>query len=169
MYFLFNIGNCSHQLPGERVVWHVAQRACDSLFSFSWGSEAKIVMCWSVEGKLGNSEHFCLIPFIGACFRSGLSPGILCISELMEKGRSKWKVSSVVIYFKMSANYLGQVTEAEMNTLGLNEKELSQSRWKPFYNIHCLATCMMPCHMSQEMSPTWRKFNNCFSHCQLHH
>lgn len=126
------------------MVWHVAQRARDCLFSFFGEMRLKLLCVDLLRGNW-ETEHFCLIPLIGVCFRSELSPGILCISELMEKGRSKWKVSPVVIYFKMSANYLGQVTEAEMNTLGLNEKELSQSRWKPFYNIHCLVTCMMPC------------------------
>lgn len=54
-------------------------------------------MLISFEGKLGNPGRFCLIPFIGVYFRSGLSRGILCISVLTEKGRSKWKMSSVVI------------------------------------------------------------------------
>lgn len=113
----------------------------------------------SFEGKLGNPGYFCLIPFIKVYFRSGLSPGILCISVLMEKGRSKWKMSSLVISFKMSANYSGQVTKAEMNTLSLNGKEPSQSRWKPFF-VLWLAWCLV---MSQDMSSIWRKISNYFS------
>lgn len=78
-----------------------------------WRSEAKTVVFISFEGKLGNPGPFCFIPFIGVYFRHGLSLGILCISVLMVKGMSKWKMSSIVISFKMSVHYLGQVTEDE--------------------------------------------------------